>query len=257
MTDYKRKGWVSAAEGEIWLRQWSTRISPKKVCLFGGEPFLNRELAVWIKNVRRHWPSAVIKIITNGFYLDKIPIIDMLDGPSELQVSLHFRDEEHKPRVISSLMETIGRSGRRFNIVSKQSKYEKLRLNADDIDIIIAEFGEFRKPYKGYGKEMLPSQGKPSDSHARCGSPNNPILYDNRLYKCGPIANLNDTLKQLGNDKPEWGQYLQYKGLRSTDDLQDFIDHINKPEWICSMCPDDDSELIDHYAEGSVMVKKK
>jgi hypothetical protein len=257
MTDYDRKGWVSAQEGEIWLKQWSPLITPKKICLFGGEPLLNREIRSWIINVRRHWPDTVIKVITNGFYLHKVPIIDWLVGPCELQVSLHFKDDVYKPKIISQLKKSLDTSNREFKTVPRQAKYEKLRFRSHNLDVIVAEFGEFRKPYKDYGESMLPAEGIPEISHSKCGSPNNPILYKNKLYKCGPIANLNDTLELLKIDDPQWKRYQSYSGISPVDDIDNFVNYINKPEWICSMCPDDNTELIDHYSQDSVMEKRK
>ena len=258
MTDHNRKGWVNAAEGKTWLDSWSKSIRPNTVCLFGGEPLLNRDLRKWIMIVRDAWPDAVIKVITNGFYLNKVPVLDWLSGPSELQLSLHFRNDARRDLIISNLKDAMKNSKIHFVPTVSQGPHEKYRFTSGIIDVIIAEFGEFRKPYSGLGASMKPANGNPKISHSKCGSPNNPILYKNKLYKCGPIANLADTLSlhdQLLDDA-SWKKYLEYDGYAVTDDLVEFAAGINKPECICSMCPDDDRELIDHYALGAVVEKR-
>lgn len=257
MTDYNRKGWVSIDEGNKWINDWSRLVQPKTVCLFGGEPTLNRDLKAWIASVRAAWPDAVIKIITNGFYLDRVPVLDWFIGPSELQLSLHFRNDARRDALVSSLRGSMLRSGKHFMPSAPRGPHEKYRFSHEQIDVIVAEFGEFRKPYAGMGPDMQPANGVPQISHSKCGSPNNPILYKNKLYKCGPIANLADTLALHGKlEDPSWQRYLKYQGYANTDDLSEFVAGINRPEWICSMCPSNDAELIDHYAADAVTEKR-
>jgi hypothetical protein len=96
-------------------------------------------------------------------------------------------------------------------------------------------------------------------SYNNCGSPLNPLLYKNKIYKCGPIANLRDTLelhKLL--DDPDWKFYLDYIGYASTDNLDELINNFDKPNSICSMCSKNriDAE-IDHYAPNNVLEKRE
>lgn len=257
MTDYNRKGWVSIREGNTWLHDWSSVIDPKTVCLFGGEPLLNRDLKDWISSVRQAWPGSTIKINTNGFYLDRVNLLDWLIGPSKLQISMHLRNDPRRTEIISKLTKMMASSGKQFKPAVPQDVHEQLRFIGEDLEIVVAEFGEFRKPYKGHGSSMQPAGGIPAVSHSKCGSPNNPILYKNKLYKCGPIANLADTLRMHNKlDDVQWSEHLSYTGYSIKDDLAPFVTAINRPEWICSMCPDDDTELIDHYAADAVKEKR-
>ena len=257
MTDFNRKGWVSVEEGSKWIDSWSKVLDPAMVCLFGGEPTLNRDLKTWIAVTRSAWPNARIKIITNGFYLDRVPVLEWLQGPSELQLSLHFRNDARRDMLVSKLKQAMQNTGKHFIPSRSQGPHEKYRFTHEGIDVIISEFGEFRKPYAGMGKDMKPANGFPEISHSKCGSPNNPILYKDKLYKCGPIANLADTLKLHGiSGDADWQKYLSYAGYSSHDDLSTFAAGINKAEWICSMCPSDNKEMINHYAQGAVMEKR-
>ena len=85
------------------------------------------------------------------------------------------------------------------------------------------------------------------------------FLYKNRIYKCGPIANLRDTL-ELHNlqDDPDWQLYLEYTGFGPADNLTELVNNFDKPNKICSMCSKNlqDAE-VDHYALGSVLEKKE
>ena len=101
-------------------------------------------------------------------------------------------------------------------------------------------------PYKLENGELTPFNSDPAKAHAICGNPNVPILYKNKLYKCAPIANLKDLDKK--------GKY-KYEGIGPNGDLSPLIDNINKPESICSMCPESTDHSIDHFTKENVHVK--
>ena len=262
MSDYKRSGYVSADEGLGWLDHWKLKINPAVVCLFGGEPTMNPNLYQWIKNVRNTWPSATIKIITNGSLLDKVNLVDYFFNfqPATLQISLHYKETEKRQEIKKKLITQIKTLNKNFKIKEKDPNkpHEQFNFFAENFEIIIAEFGEFIKPYKGYGKHMLPwNSSSIHQSHSKCGSPRNPVLYKNRLYKCGPIANLKDTLTLFNiENKTEWQPYLEYQGNDCNDDLTTFVQQIGKPEEICSMCSASNEGAIAHYAPDAVKVKK-
>ena len=261
MTNYRRSGYVSADEGESWIRQWSQKIFPEIVCLFGGEPMMNPDVYKWIKLVRDYWPTSTLKIITNGFFFNKKPeIVRILydSQPSELQVSLHFRDDYHRKNILDGLIKTLKQTDLILKPCSTRAPQEQRIFAKDDFKLIIAEFGEFVKPYRGYGKNMRPWESKNIiASHSHCGSPRNPVLYKNRIYKCSPIANLKDTLNLFGQvDSPQWEKYLSYVGFGINDNLDPLIENFGKPEWICSMCPSNNNSDIAHYDRDSVKVKK-
>ena len=46
-----------------------------------------------------------------------------------------------------------------------------------------------------------------------------------------------------------------YKGVAADGDVQGVVKQINKPESICSMCPEQLSHSVDHYKKENVHVK--
>jgi hypothetical protein len=135
-----------------------------------------------------------------------------------------------------------------------------IAFSRGDVTVQLAIFGEFVVPYQGHGTTMKPWQSKNIEaSYNNCGSPRNPILHNGRIYKCGPIGNLRDTLR-LHNllDDPDWKTYLDYNGYGPTDDLSYLVDNFDKPHAICSMCCDNKSlSRLDHYSPGAVIEKKE
>jgi hypothetical protein len=194
--------------------------------------------------------------------LDKFELVNYFFNfqPAILQISLHYKETQKRQEIKKKLIDQIKILNKNFKIKAKNPKKPQEQLNffTENFEIIIAEFGEFIKPYKGYGKHMLPwNSNDIHQSHSNCGSPRNPILYKNQLYKCGPIANLKDTLTLFDiQNKSEWQNYLEYQGKNCTDDLSIFVRKIGQPEEICSMCSSSKEAAIDHYAKDAVKTKK-
>lgn len=261
MTDYLRKGSVSITDGEQWLKSWSKQLDIGTICLFGGEPLMNKDLILWIRAVRKYFPTSTIKIITNGTYLKNKNILAELfeAGNVEYQISLHWRTGDKFNSIKQELIKQL-REYQDWAIINSPRQEVIMSFERNTVKIQLAVFGEFVIPYQGHGATMKPwNSADISASYAHCGSPQNPILYKNKIYKCGPIANLRDTLA-LHNllDNVEWQEYLNYNGYSSTDDLTELVDNFNKPNKICSMCASDrTSAEIDHYSPDAVIEKKE
>jgi hypothetical protein len=261
LTDYLRKGSVSIEEGIQWLEEWSQQLDIGTICLFGGEPLMNRDLTSWVRQTRKYFPQSKIKIITNGIYLKNKNILAELfaAGNVEYQISLHWRHGAQFEEIKTELLRQMQKY-ESWTTIKSNRKEILYAFTHGTVTVQLAVFGEFVQPYQGYGSTMKPwASDDIAASYSNCGSPRNPILYKNRIYKCGPIANLRDTL-ELHNlqDDPDWQKYLNYNGYASTDDLSGLVDNFDKPNDICSMCSKKRADAeIDHYATGSVMEKKE
>lgn len=261
MSDYKRKGSVDVSEGTKWLTEWSEKLEVGTICLFGGEPLLNKDLIFWIRAVRKFFPTTTIKIISNGSYLKHIDILPELFnvGNAVYQISLHWREGPHFNNIKANLLSQLTAYPNWKPLISER-KEVILAFKNQSVTVQLAVFGDFIKPYKGYGNTMKPWLSDDiSVSYSICGSPQNPILYKNKIYKCGPIANLRDTLS-LHNliDDNDWQEYLKYAGYSINDNLTELIDNFNKPNAICSMCSKNKNiASVDHYATNSVLEKRE
>jgi len=51
------------------------------------------------------------------------------------------------------------------------------------------------------------------------------------------------------------GKNYKYKGIDADGDVSTLVENINKPESVCSMCPESKSHSIDHFAKENVHVK--
>jgi len=261
MTDYMRKGSVSIDKGKLWLEEWSDQLDIGTICLFGGEPLMNKDITSWIRQTRKYFPNSQIKIISNGTYLKNKNILPELFSVGNVvyQISLHWREgpkfEEIKKQLLSQMQKYESWTTVKFD--RKEIIYA---FSHGTVSVQLAVFGEFIQPYQGHGNSMKPwASDDINASYNICGSPRNPILYNNRIFKCGPIANLKDTLILHDLEKdPAWQTYLNYKGFGAGDDLTELIDNFDKPHSICSMCSKHKEQAeVQHYQSENVLEKKE
>ena len=131
-------------------------------------------------------------------------------------------------------------------VIFSRDEHKQLELHNKDLSIYKSKFKRFVMPYRLVNGQPRPFKSDPKKAHSICGSPDTPILYKNKLYKCAPIANLVD-LDKTGNYK--------YKGFTPVDDIKSLVENINVPESVCSMCPEDVSHSVDHFDTENVIVK--
>tara|TARA_E500000178_G_C17023833_1_gene756935 strand:- start:866 stop:1696 length:831 start_codon:yes stop_codon:yes gene_type:complete len=241
LSDMDRRGIESFESIEQQCAYWSKLIDPQVITLFGGEPLLHPRIHDIIICIKSYWSKCTIRLITNGYLLAKHDPCKWLEySPFEMQISVHRKDHEHLiTREIRRILEC--KSGWQVNR-KKQNGHKDIEFTLHDFKIYKSFFEEFVKPYRD---DLTPFNSDPVLAHASCGSPNTPVLYKNKLYKCPPVANILDIIPK----------YTDYEGISHNEDISQFIENIGKPESVCAMCPDTRTHSIDHYSPGAVHVK--
>jgi hypothetical protein len=198
-----------------------------------------------LEEIRKAWPSAIIRLITNGYLLRKHdPKVWFGFAPMEMQVSIHRSDHE---RLITREIKRIVGQRKEWHATRYQTGgHKQLELRNKDLSIYKSRFKTFVMPYRLEGGEIKPFNSDPAKAHRICGSPDVPILYRNKLYKCAPLPNI------LEIDK---GKHYTYQGVGPNDDVSTLINNINKPESVCAMCPEKRDHSIDHFNKENVHVK--
>ena len=246
LSDLNRKGVESLSSIEQQCKEWSHILSPKIISIFGGEPLLHPKLLDVLKLIRIYWPRSTIRLITNGYFLKNYNPMDWFTFSNfEMQISIHRKDHE---KILTNEIQKILKCKNNWKVYKdKNSKHIDIGFVYKDFKIYKSRFKNFVIPYKFENENILPFRSDPIKSHSICGSPDTPILYKNKVYKCAPIANILDIVNNKKN--------YNYQGIKSTEDLKDFIDNINKPEKICAMCPESTKHSIDHFKKENVYVK--
>lgn len=249
LSDRKRSGVEPFKDLERSIRQWQPILNPSTITLFGGEPCLHPRLLDICALVRRNWPLSAIRLITNGYLLDRFSSFSWFDfSPFEIQVSIHRKDHE---KIINQQIRSIllQRSGWKVKMYGQANHHKQLQWSIPGFKIYKSIFKDFVVPYKTDNDQLLPWHSDPAKAHAICGAPATPILFKNKLYKCPAVANRIDVTGQAWYD---------YQGYSINDDIKEFVDNINQPEAVCGQCPDRQrAVVIDHFDRKNVHVKIK
>ncbi len=248
LSDRKREGIASYDDIVSWCKSWAEKITPEVVCLFGGEPLLHPKLIDLCKIIKDYWPNTTIRVITNGYLLDSFESSAWFTlAPIEIQISIHRKDHES---LINEKIKKILLHRKDWKIKKHGGAHHKqIEWQSDRVSIYKSIFKDFVIPYKQIENDIVPWNSDPVESHKICGSPNTPILYKGKLYKCPPVANIIDLTKQT---------YQSYTGYSINDDIAEFVANINKPELVCGFCPSrSQAVIIDHFNLKNVIVKQK
>lgn len=230
-SNHGHKGLLSIKDAEDWMRPWSAKIAPKWFSLMGGEPTLNKNLVPITKLTVQIWSGTHVRIITNGFFLDRHPDLPeaMEKLGVQLRISIHSDNKEYTERL---------KPVRRL-VADWQAKHPNL-------DVVWKEdWKGWLQVYRGFGNNMLPFEDKqPRKSWESCGVKWCRQLFLGKLWKCPNLAYL-----QMQDQKfdlhPKWEPYLTYrhgdlKGqaiepTASQREIKAFYEEEEIPH--CAMCP--------------------
>ena len=245
LSDFDRRGVEPLQDLKVQCETWSKLLDPSIISIFGGEPLLHPKLHSVLDIIRKCWPMAQIRLITNGYLLKRYdPESWFKFGQLEMQVSIHRQD--HEKLITDYIKEIVKRRSNWKTTRNIVEGHKQLELHNENLTIYKSKFKKFVMPYKKVNGELRPFKSDPKKAHGICGNPDVPILYKNKLYKCAPIANLKELDKK--------GLY-KYEGIGPNGDLEPLISNINKPESVCAMCPEDSGHSIDHFKKENVDVK--
>jgi len=247
LSDFKRTGVAAYEDLQHWVTDWSAKITPEVVTIFGGEPLIHPKFWDICVLLRSAWPDSTIRLITNGYLLHKIPAAQWLTlNNFEIQVSIHRQDhEDFINQSIRAILETA--RGWKTQVLGGD-QHPQISWTRPGLKIYKSIFKDFVVPYRQEAQVLKPWHSDPVQAHKICGAPDTPVLYKGRLYKCPPVANIPDL-------SPEY--FPDQQGLNPEDDLTDFLLHIGKPESVCAQCPEQhQAVVIDHFDIKNVTVKQ-
>jgi len=248
LSDFPREG-IAPYENIIsWVNNWSNYIQPEVITIFGGEPLLHPDLIDIIQDVQGAWPNSTIRLITNGYLLDRVMPHEWFKiNNFEMQISIHRKDHE---TLINKHIKEILKYKKDWRVHQiGGNDHRQIEWRRSGTVIYKSIFKDFVVPYRQEHDVITYWDSDPIEAHKICGAPATPILYKGKLYKCPAVANV---IELTGN------AYQGYTGFDVNDDLSLFVSQINKPELVCGQCPDKkQAVIIDHIDIKNVIVKQK
>lgn len=246
LSDFNRKGLYTINNLEKDCENWSKKISPKVITLFGGEPLLHPNFAECINVIRTFWPNCTLRLITNGLMLNRFSPDSWFGIDNfEMQISIHRDDDKEK--IISELKKILSFSTWKYEKSNLSHIFWKVKNKKLNFAIWCSKFKDFVQPYDIVDGDIKPCNSNPKNAHSICGSPNTPALLNGKLFKCPPVAN-------ILNLKDNW---LGYTGYSVNDDIKEFVKNINQPESVCSGCPETQSHAFDHFDMKNIPIIKR
>jgi organic radical activating enzyme len=249
ISDIKRSG-IEPTESLITsINKWKLVLEPAIISIFGGEPCLHPDLQYICDQVRKAWPKSTIRLITNGYLLDNFDLSKWFNfEPIEIQVSIHRKDHEaiinEKIKNILNYKSpwTVTKHGKEFR------EHKQISWTHGKTTIYKSIFNDFVMPYKKNKGTFAPWNSDPAEAIKICGSPSTPILYKGKLYKCPPVANIIDIVKE---------NWFDYSAIDVDDDIETFVKNIGRPESVCGQCPEQShAVIINHFDKENVIVRQ-
>ena len=222
-SNHGHSGILSLEEAERWFDLWHKRINPKEFSLLGGEPTINPDLVKFVLLSRGYWPEALLRIVTNGFFLHRhpeLPLAMKKVSKAELYLTIHHNSLEYKEKILANL-----------KLIDDWIKKYRIKV------FVYESFKSWTRRYKGFGSEMEPFEDmQPRLSWENCPAKYCPQLFEGNIWKCAPLAYLEmqDAKYKLSK---KWKPYLKYKPLPIDCSDKQLLDFFNlEEEHYCGMC---------------------
>lgn len=226
--------------------KWSEILDLDQIVCFGGEPYLNPQLDIWLKEFNRIWPKSDLELDTNGTRLKKGLELtrNFLQGPhNSLRISVHDRNDwQDIKQDLENILEIWNYylSDESSGSDLKISYYEK---NTNKFLAVVMTQDTFRAPFfekVENGTVYLGMNGDQEESHKNCPFNDVYTFQDGLLYKCPLTVNYPDAKKQGIKFNPEAVEILdQYKPCSpydSEEEIKEFFENIDKSIPQCSLC---------------------
>lgn len=250
----KAKEHLNLQDNLPYLDFWSNKLKVNGIHMFGGEPFMHPNLFDWVYAVRNYFrkkhisKSQAISIQTNGlkissYDIDKLQFL-VSDCRLSINITLHSKEQWYLEKIKEAIVviEKVYGAGHWEQINLTDKRY----INAKNLWVSISDQTEktWVNHYLGHGRTLRPSfdfnLSKYIDNHSFCEAKEYVQLYKGKLYKCPPMAVLDETLKLYNYpNKLQWQSWLDYQPLstNSTDEeIKSWLERQKLPEKYCNMC---------------------
>ncbi len=222
--------------------QWAKEVQPNTIGLLGGEPLLNPTFMDWVQGINSLWPATKLRIITNGFRLDRVPeLYDTLKNKRVIELWVGIHNKQHKQEIIQKVK----------NFTQAPHKVE---FNSDDpyrqyMIITDAAGVKVRVGYNWWFHQgaiikqdnaLTLHNSDPVKAHEICHMKTCHHFIKGKLYKCGVAAVLPefDQQHKLSLSTEDRELLHSYQPLSIEDSKAEFIAKLTDPIDQCKFCPE-------------------
>lgn len=240
-------------------RRWAEELQPGSIGILGGEPLLNPDAMAWIQGIHDLWPNKFCKIVTNGFYLNRVKeLYDFLRENKNVEIWLGIHNKMNKPRMMQIIKDFL--VGPLHYELDDSNKYQQFVNVVDSNQVKIRvehnwwfHQGALIKDVEGFRLHNSDVE----KAHEICHMKTCHHFIRGKLYKCGVVALLPEFDQQhvLHLDDQDRNLINSYRPLEIDHDHETkskFISGLSNSIPQCKFCPE-----IYHGDQIFALEKKK
>ena len=239
-TGYQR--WSDYAE--VYQR-WAQEVNISSIGILGGEPLLNPTFLEWVQGINQLWPRKEIRIISNGFRLDRqTNLYSVLTQYRNIKLWIGIHNKQHKKGIVQKVKDfTQAPHTVSFNNDNPYQQYMVI-TDANGVQVKIEYNWWFHQGAitKQDGALSL-HQSDVIKAHDICHMKTCHHFIRGELYKCGVVALLPEFDQQhpLALNAKDRQLMMSYRPLQISDSLdtkQQFVSNLKQPIDQCRFCPE-------------------
>lgn len=227
-------------------RKWSELVDPDSIAILGGEPLLNPTFMEWAKGIAELWPRKLIRVITNGFQLDRVKgLYDLINSNRNIVLWVGIHNKQHKSKIIQQVKDlTQAPHVIEFNTDNPYQQYMTV-TDANGVVVRIEYNWWFHQ-----GSLITTETGQytlhnsnPKKAHDICNMRECHHFVNGQLYKCGLVATVEDfdrqyNLQLSSEDRALMKAYRPLSIDASPEERAKFIAELPNQIDQCKFCPE-------------------
>lgn len=223
--------------------QWAKEVSIDSIGLLGGEPLLNPTFLDWVQGINRLWPYTKLRIITNGFRLDRVPeLYNILRDRPRVELWVGIHNKQHKREIIQRVKDfTQAPHTVEFNSDDPYQQY-MIITDANGVRVRVEYNWWFHQgAIVKQDNALTLHNSDPAKAHNVCHMKTCHHFVHGKLYKCGVVAVLPefDQQHKLQLNTEDSALLNSYRPLTITDNNKaEFIAALSDPIPQCKFCPE-------------------
>lgn len=243
--NFKFAGFQKWADHADTYQQWSQIIDPGSIAILGGEPLLNPTFMDWAEGIAQLWPGKLIRVITNGFQLDRVKgLYELVERNRNIVLWVGIHNKQHKQKIIESV-KTLTQAPHTvvFNTDNPYQQYMTV-TDANGVEVRIEYNWWFHQG------SLIPTEtgytlhnSDPARAHNICNMKECHHFVNGLLYKCGLVATVKDFDKQYNlqlsdSDRVLMNSYTPLNISAAHKEKIRFITELPKQIPQCKFCPE-------------------
>ncbi len=243
--NYKFRGFQRWSDHAEQYQEWSRQIRITNIGLLGGEPLLNVDFMSWLMGIRDLWPFSRIKVVTNGFYLNRVPgLYDYLRSNLGIQLWVGVHNPDHVEKIKQILEEFL--SGPVTYVPNQDNPYQEYETIRDSNGVTVKlEYNWWfhQGALIQQNNDLVLHDSDQELAHTNCHMKNCHHFVQGKLYKCGVVAVLPEFAKQHplmlnSQDQELLASYQPLELSHSMEHKKQFVRDLKNSIPQCKFCPE-------------------